>query len=247
MYVLGFTATYLLVLHQIKKHDLRQLGKHFENLNMILIVSLVLGARLGYVLLYNFSYYIANPGEIIATWQGGMSFHGALTGLLLGGFLFCRRQNLNFWQTADVYIVTVPVGLGLGRIGNFINGELYGRVSNVPWAMVFPDGGPFPRHPSQIYQSLLEGLLLFVILWSAKNRYWKYNWPAGSLLSLFLIFYGLFRCLGELFRQPDPQLGFLWAGLTMGQFLSVIMTGAGIALLIFRKKKHPDEFLDAGP
>lgn len=246
MYVLGFTATYMLVRYQIKKYSLRHLEKHFENLNLVLIVSLVLGARLGYVFFYNFDYYLANPAEIFATWQGGMSFHGALIGLLAGGYLFCRRHNLNFWRTADVYIITTPIGLGLGRIGNFINGELFGRVSDVPWAMLFPTGGPLPRHPSQLYQSALEGVLLFGILWGLKDRYRERRWPAGALLSLFLILYGLFRCLTEIFRQPDEQLGFLWAGITMGQTLSAIMIVAGTAILLFRRKEQTDEELDAG-
>ena len=230
MYVLGFTASYLLVRHQIGKYRLTKLGDRFENLNLVLILSLVLGARLGYVLFYNPGYYLANPLEIPATWQGGLSFHGALVGLLTGGWLFCRRTGLDFLQTADVYIVTVPVGLGLGRLGNFINGELFGRVSEVPWAMVFPAGGPLPRHPSQLYECLLEGVALFAILWLAKNRYWRQGWRRGSLLALFLVCYGLFRITAEFFREPDPQLGFLFGQLTMGQLLSGLMIGAGLLL-----------------
>jgi phosphatidylglycerol:prolipoprotein diacylglycerol transferase len=239
MYVLGFLAAYSLIRLQIKRFDLHQLDKHFENLNLCLIISLVLGARLGYVLFYNLSYYLAHPTEIMATWLGGMSFHGALLGLLLGGFIFCRIAKLPFLQTADVYIVTTPIGLGLGRIGNFINGELYGRVSDVPWAMVFPGGGPSPRHPSQLYECLLEGVLLFIILWGAKTRYWQQKWPTGSMLALFLIFYGLFRSLVELFRQPDPQVGFLMGSLTMGQILSGLMIIAGVIILAVRRKSAP--------
>ena len=171
MYVLGFLASYSLVGRQIKQYRLSPLDRHFENLNLVLIVSLVLGARLGYVFFYNPSYYLEHPLEILATWQGGMSFHGALIGLLAGGALFCRATGLPFWQTADVYIVTTPIGLGLGRLGNFINGELFGRVSDLPWAMVFPLGGPLPRHPSQLYEAFLEGLLLFALLWGLKGRY----------------------------------------------------------------------------
>ncbi len=237
MYVLGFTATWLLVRYQIKKYDLAKLQRHFENLNFTLIISLVLGARLGYVLFYNFAYYRHHPLEILATWQGGMSFHGALIGLITGGYLFCRRNGLDFWQTADVYIVTVPIGLGLGRLGNFINGELFGRLTDVPWAMVFPGGGPLPRHPSQLYEALLEGVLLFLLLWTTKNRYWRKHWPAGTLLALFLIFYGIFRSLVELFRQPDPQLGFLFFSLTMGQLLSLLMIIAGATILAVKTKK----------
>ncbi len=236
MYVLGFIASYQLVRHQIKRYNLTVLAKHFENLNLVLILSLVLGARLGYVLFYNPSYYLANPQDILATWQGGMSFHGALVGMLLGGLLFCRFTGLPFWENADVYIITTPIGLGLGRIGNFINGELYGRMSDVPWAMVFPAGGPIPRHHSQLYEAFLEGIVLFSLLWLLKNQYWKHRWPTGSLLALFLLFYGIFRTVVELFRQPDVQLGFLFNVLTMGQLLSSLMIATALLILFFRRK-----------
>jgi len=236
MYVLGFIASYQLVRHQIKRYSLTVLAKHFENLNLVLILSLVLGARLGYVLFYNPSYYLANPQDILATWQGGMSFHGALVGMLLGGLLFCRITGLPFWQNADVYIITTPIGLGLGRIGNFINGELYGRMSDAPWAMIFPMGGPIPRHPSQLYEAFLEGIVLFSLLWLLRNQYWKHRWPTGSLLALFLLFYGIFRTVVEFFRQPDIQLGFLFNVLTMGQLLSGLMIATALLILFFRRK-----------
>ncbi len=168
MYVLGFAATLLLVKYQIKRFNFKELDVHFENLNLVLIISLVLGGRLGYVLFYNLPYYYNNPLEILATWQGGMSFHGGMLGLIIGGVIFCRKKGLDFWRAADIYTVTIPIGLGLGRIGNFINGELYGRVTDVAWGMVFPGGGPFPRHPSQLYESFLEGLVLFLVLWLSK-------------------------------------------------------------------------------
>ena len=238
MYVLGFSATWLLVRQQIKKYGLRDLGARFEDLNFFLILSLILGGRLGYVLFYNFNYYMRHPLEIPATWQGGMSFHGALIGLLVGGFFYCRRHRLGFLETADVYIVTVPIGIGLGRIGNFINGELFGRITDVPWAMIFPGGGPLPRHPSQIYECLLEGVLLFILLWVLKSRYRQRHWPDGTMLALFLMLYGIFRSFAELFRQPDPQLGFLFAGVTMGQVLSCLMIIGGLFLLFAIKKKR---------
>ncbi|MBU4407380.1 MAG: prolipoprotein diacylglyceryl transferase, partial [Proteobacteria bacterium] len=185
---------------------------------------------------YNPSYYLANPQDILATWQGGMSFHGALAGMLIGGLIFCRVTGLPFWQSADVYIITTPIGLGLGRIGNFINGELYGRMSDVPWGMVFPAGGVMPRHPSQLYEAFLEGVVLFSLLWLLKNRYWQHRWPSGSLLALFLLFYGIFRTIVELFREPDAQLGFLFGVLTMGQLLSSLMIGTGLLILLVRRK-----------
>lgn len=232
MYVLGFTASYFLVLKQIRDFSYKELEPHFENLNLVLILSVVVGGRLGYVLFYNFSYYLQHPLEIPATWTGGMSFHGACIGCLIGGYLFTKRKGLDFWTCADFYVVTMPIGFGLGRLGNFINGELYGRVSTVPWAMAFPGGGPQPRHPSQLYEMLLEGALLFTILWTLKAQPWKNrkNWPHGSMLSLFLIGYGCFRMFVELFRQPDQHIGFLLGFMTMGQLLSSLMILGGSVL-----------------
>jgi phosphatidylglycerol---prolipoprotein diacylglyceryl transferase len=239
MYVLGFTASYILVLKQIRNFAYKELEPWFENLNLILILSVVLGGRLGYVLFYNFSYYLQHPLEIPATWTGGMSFHGACIGVLLGGWLYVRKKNLDFWKCADIYVVTIPIGLGLGRLGNFINGELYGRVSTVPWAMAFPGGGPLPRHPSQLYEMLLEGVLLFAILWTLKIKPWKNqtNWPHGSMVGLFLIAYGCFRMFVELFREPDAHIGFLFGFMTMGQLLSSLMILCGSVLWWLRIKR----------
>ena len=238
MYVLGFGASLLLVKHQIKKTGFKELDIHFENLNLVLIISLVLGGRLGYVLFYNLPYYLGHPAEILATWQGGMSFHGGMLGLILGAVIFCRKKGLDFWRVADFYTVTIPIGLGLGRIGNFINGELYGRVTNVPWGMIFPGGGAQPRHPSQLYESFLEGLVLFLLLWFLKEKQRPpSSWPSGSMVALFLILYGGFRVAVELFREPDAHLGFIAAGMTMGQLLSGLMIVAGLALFLVRKKQ----------
>lgn len=236
MYVLGFTASYFLVQRQIRRFAFHELEPHFENLNLVLILSVLLGGRLGYVLFYNLSYYLQHPLEIPATWSGGMSFHGATLGVISGGWLFLRRKRIEIWKTVDIYVVTVPVGLALGRIGNFINGELYGRVTDVPWGMVFPGAGPMARHPSQLYEALLEGVALFVILWSQKHRPWQgqRGWPSGSMGFLFLIGYGLFRFLVEGFREPDAQIGFLFGLLTMGQLLSALMILGGVLLWVVR-------------
>jgi phosphatidylglycerol:prolipoprotein diacylglycerol transferase len=238
MYVLGFAAVYFLVAFQIRKYRFNFIKDHFEDLNFALIIGLILGARLGYVAFYNPAYYLAHPGEIVAIWQGGMSFHGALLGLLAAGWLFCRRQAIPFLKTADLYVVTVPIGLGLGRIGNFINGELYGRVAEVPWSMVFPTGGPLPRHPSQLYEFLLEGVLLFIILWALKSVHYRRQWPSGTLLAAFLVGYGLLRSFAELFREPDVQLGFLAGHLTMGQTLSGLMVLAGATIFYLTRRKR---------
>ncbi len=242
MYVLGFIASYTLARYQARKFHWLKMEDHLDNLNMAIIIGVILGGRLGYVLFYNLGYYLHHPLEIFATWQGGMSFHGGCTGVLLAGLYYCHRHQLDYWKTADLFVVTVPIGLGLGRIGNFINGELYGRVSNVPWAMIFPGGGPLPRHPSQLYEALLEGIVLFIVLWSLKARPWRKNnpWPHGSMLALFLCLYGLFRFLIEFVREPDPQLGIVFLGMTMGQLLSLAMFFFGVTLAyILKKRKKP--------
>lgn len=232
MYVLGFLATFLLVQKQIREHSFKALEEHFENLNMVLILCVIIGGRLGYVFFYNFSYYLAHPLEIPATWSGGMSFHGACIAVIIGGALYCRKKDINFWKTADIYAATFPIGLGLGRLGNFINGELYGRVTEQPWGMVFPYAGHLPRHPSQIYEALLEGLLLFLLLWTFRNKPWqnlKY-WHHGSITALFWFGYGCIRVFVEFFREPDQQIGFLRWGVTMGQLLSLSMIGCGLLI-----------------
>ena len=242
MYVLGFIASYLLVKKQIREFDYRPLAPHFENLNIVLILALIVGGRLGYVLFYNLPYYLEHPLEIPATWSGGMSFHGATIGLILAGYLFCRLKQIDFWRAADLYVVTIPIGLGLGRVGNFINGELFGKVTDMPWAMVFPGGGPIGRHPSQLYEALLEGAFLFLLLWSQRKKPWRQlpGWPHGSLLSLFLIGYGVFRVFVEFYRAPDPQVGMLLNNLlSMGQLLSILMIGAGTLLWIYRCGARP--------
>jgi phosphatidylglycerol---prolipoprotein diacylglyceryl transferase len=236
MYVLGFSVSYFLAGKQIAAFKYKALEENFENLNFVLILCVILGGRLGYVLFYNFSYYMAHPIEILATWNGGMSFHGAALGLVLGGILFCRVKNIDFWKVADIYVITMPIGIGLGRCGNFINGELFGRVTTLPWGMVFPGGGPNPRHPSQLYEALLEGLVLFLLLWPQRDKPWKGGWPHGSILALFLICYGVFRILVEVAREPDPQVGFLLGIFTMGQLLSSLMVGGGLLLFWWRKK-----------
>jgi phosphatidylglycerol:prolipoprotein diacylglycerol transferase len=233
MYVFGFLASYLLVRYQMRRKDFGITKIEVENLFFYLILGLIIGARLGYVLFYDLKMYLADPLEIFAVWHGGMSFHGGLIGVLIVGILFSWRNKKSFWKIADLFIVTAPIGLGLGRIGNFINGELYGRVTRVSWGMIFPKGGPLPRHPSQLYESALEGGILFLILWFFKNR----KVPTGGLLAVFLSVYGVFRFFIEFFREPDPQLGFIIGHFTMGQVLSIFMIVAGIILFFLLKSQ----------
>ncbi len=233
MYLLGFLAGYVLVRKQIKEEgagDIETEYKHLDGLLLSVVLGLVIGARFGYVVFYNLPYFLSHPDEILATWHGGMSFHGGAIGALLGGLIYTKRHKLDFWHWADRFIVTAPVGLGLGRIGNFINGELVGRISDVPWAMVFPGEGPMPRHPSQLYEALFEGLLLFLILWPLRKR----PWPRGCKLALFLMLYGIFRFVIEFFREPDPQLGFvMWGWVTMGQVLCFFTVLLGVILWLW--------------
>lgn len=232
MYLLGFASSFFLVKFQIKEKGLPVPHDFVDSLYFWLVVGLLLGARLGYVIFYDLGVYLSEPIEIFKVWHGGMSFHGGLIGSVIAGILFSRKTGVDFWQNADLLIVTAPIGLGLGRIGNFINGELYGRVTDVPWAMVFPAGGPLPRHPSQIYEFLLEGVILFIILWTARNKGLK----TGVLTSLFLIFYGLFRFSVEFLREPDAQVGFILGVITMGQILSAGMILTGAAIYYQRRK-----------
>lgn len=223
MYLIGFAASYLLVRYQIKKKRL-DLGRDFaESLYSYLILGLLLGARLGYVIFYNLTYYIQHPFEVFAVWQGGMSFHGGLIGSVIAGMFLCKKLNVDAWLIADLVIITAPIGIGLGRLGNFINGELYGRVTDAPWAMIFPGGGPFPRHPSQLYEFFLEGVVLFAVLWALKDK----GFRTGALSSVFLILYGAFRFLVEFFREPDVQIGYILGVFTMGQILSAAMIFLG--------------------
>ncbi len=240
MYILGFLASYFLIQRQNRSKQLGLKGDLLQDLMLYLIIGMVLGARLGFLLFYQYSdwgYYAANPIEIIAVWHGGMSFHGGLLGALASGWLFCRKNKLSVPAVADCVIVTVPVGLGLGRIGNFINGELYGRATDVPWAMIFPQGGDIPRHPSQLYEALLEGLVLFLILWFLRKKEFK----DGMMVVFFLLFYGIFRFFIEFFREPDPQIGLLWnQTVSMGQILcfSMIAISGILAFLIHRRKSR---------
>ena len=233
MYVLGFILSYLLVRSQVQKKDFGISLKEVEGLYFDLILGLIIGARLGYVLFYDLQVYLSNPLEIFAVWHGGMSFHGGLIGVLIAILHFCRKKKKSFWKLGDLLVVTAPIGLALGRIGNFINGELYGRVTQVPWGMIFPKGGPLPRHPSQLYESALEGGLLFLILWRVKDR----KHADGYLSALFILLYGVFRFCIEFFREPDVQLGFVLGPFSMGQVLCTIMIAVGIFLMIYLRRK----------
>ncbi|PZR13101.1 MAG: prolipoprotein diacylglyceryl transferase [Azospirillum brasilense] len=197
-------------------------------------LGIVLGGRIGYVLFYRPGHYIEHPLEALYLWQGGMSFHGGAAGVILALYFFTRSQRLDFLSFSDRVTSVVPVGLFFGRIANFINGELWGRVTDVPWGMIFPTGGPEPRHPSQLYQASMEGVILFILLQILVHRP-TLRARSGFVSGAFLAGYGVARIVGELFRQPDAQLGFLFAGITMGQLLSLPMVLIG-AWLMWRSR-----------
>jgi phosphatidylglycerol:prolipoprotein diacylglycerol transferase len=235
MYVVGFVAAYFITRWRIRK---KILPLKSEQLATVLIVDclygVILGARLFYILFYNLSFYIQHPLEIPAVWHGGMSFHGGLIGCIVAAFWFARRYKISFWHVGDTLALCAPIGLGFGRIGNFINGELYGRVTDAPWGMIFPDGGPLPRHPSQLYESFLEGIVLGTLLWLISRKRPK----TGTLSALFLIGYGFMRFIVEFFRQPDLQLGTILGPFSLGQVLCLLMIlcGVGIFVWILSKK-----------
>ncbi|QDH17995.1 prolipoprotein diacylglyceryl transferase [Swingsia samuiensis] len=204
------------------------------------ILGVLLGGRLGYVLFYRPMDYLAHPIDIFKTWEGGMSFHGGALGVILALAFFSWKNRINFLSFSDRIVPVVPIGLGLGRCANFINGELWGRPASpdLPWAMVFPTGGPVPRHPSQLYEALTEGLLLFCVMMIASSRI-KIREHAGFLSGLFLFGYALARSFCEFFRQPDANIGFLAGGVTMGQILCIPMALAGMGLMFYALKSSP--------
>ena len=224
MYLLGFLAAYFVIRRLSRKRGVPLEGEALSDLLFYDVLGVILGGRIGYVLFYNLPYYLHHPLRIFAVWEGGMSFHGGLLGVIVATVLFCRSRNLGMLAVGDLLVTAAPIGLGLGRVGNFINGELWGRVTHVPWAMVFPGAGPLPRHPSQLYEAVLEGPVLFAILWYLHRR----KASVGVPFFAFFLGYGIFRFTVEFFRQPDPQLGFLWWGATMGQLLSLPMIIFGL-------------------
>ena len=199
-------------------------------------LGIVLGGRVGYALFYNLDYYLLNPMSVLHIWKGGMSFHGGFLGVIFAGLIFVKRRGISLLRFADIVACAAPVGIMLGRLANFINGELFGRVSDVPWAMVFPRGGSEPRHPSQLYEAVLEGLLLFIVLAVLSKTKFVGERP-GALLGIFLLGYSIARVIVEMFRQPDSHIGTLAAGLTMGQWLSLPMFIVGIYLIVCSGKR----------
>jgi phosphatidylglycerol---prolipoprotein diacylglyceryl transferase len=228
MYMLSFIIGFFVLRRLAKFRKLNLSTDDLYDLLFYLILGVMIGGRLGYVFFYDFGSYWRDPLSIFAIWQGGMSFHGGFLGMILAAWYICRKKKWNFWEIADLACAAAPIGLGLGRLGNFINGELYGRPTNVAWAMVFPEGGPMPRHPSQLYEAILEGLVLFVIL----RWLYKKNFYPGTVFWALVAFYGLFRFLIEFVREPDAQIGFALGPFTRGQELTLPMLVVGLVMMI---------------
>ncbi|MEE4357045.1 MAG: prolipoprotein diacylglyceryl transferase [Desulfococcaceae bacterium] len=246
MYLVAFGISYALVLYRIR-HE-KQFGisaEQAESLTTAMILGVILGGRAGYVLFYNFSYYLRHPleiflpfsfsGGITFTGISGMSYHGGLMGVILAAWIYARRNRLHFWEIADLYAPVVPLGYTFGRIGNFINGELFGRVTDAPFGMYFPLApGPKPRHPSQLYEAFFEGLFLFAVLWMLR----KHASPRGAMLGFYLMGYGTVRFFIEYFREPDAHLGFVFLSFSTGQILCFLMILSGAALYFYVWQKN---------
>ena len=237
-YVAGLILGWRAVRGLAHRHPGVMSDKDVDDLLLWATIGVVLGGRIGYVLVYNPVYYLHHLGDIFAIWQGGMSFHGGLVGVTVAIYVFCRMRKLRLLRVADLVACQVPIGLFFGRLANFINGELWGRPTDEPWGMIFPDprAGGVPRHPSQLYQALLEGVLLYLILWQWRRRTGARTRP-GELTGVFCMGYAVARIVGELFREPDRQIGFLVAGTTMGQLLSVPLFLLGLWLFIRARRR----------
>lgn len=223
-YVLSFVLGYFLYKYNLGKRNIKLSREQYESALFTIMLGVIIGGRLGYVLFYNLIYYIQNPLYIFAVWEGGMSFHGGALGVIIGGLIFCKRQKLSFYSMADPAVPLVAVGLGLGRLGNFINGELYGKITSLPWGMIFPGSDGKPRHPSQIYELLLEGVVLALITQYLLGKVKR----EGIVFWTFIGGYGFFRFLIEIVREPDSlefynKFGMIFGFMSIGQFLSLLM------------------------
>jgi len=234
MYLAGFGMAWWLGTRRIDQGKAPVTRQIFDDMVFAAVIGVILGGRLGYILFYKPAEYFAQPAKMFAVWEGGMSFHGGLLGVMLAMAFIAWRHKINYLRLMDFVAPVCPLGLAAGRMGNFINGELWGRVTDLPWGMVFRGAGNAPRHPSQLYEFGLEGLALFALVWwfSSKPR------PTGQVSGLFLLGYGAFRFIAEFAREPDSFLGFLALGLTMGQWLCLPMIVGGVGLMAWSRRSR---------
>ena len=234
--IIGWWLGKKIISHIIKNNSYLKFNLiEFDDLITYLILSILIGGRIGYVFFYNFSYYVSNPIEIVKIWEGGMSFHGALIGVIIGTYLFTKKRGLPTFLFLDVVACVSPIGIFFGRIANFINAELVGKATDVYWGVVFPKFDMLTRHPSQLYEAILEGLVLFLIL---NTLILTKKYRTGTCSYLFLICYGIFRIISELFREPDVQIGYIFNLLSMGTFLSLLMILFGLIIFTFLREKN---------
>ena len=242
-YILGILIGWMYANKIIKstsdnKYNFKQItNKQFDDLIIYLVIGIILGGRLGYVIFYNLDYYSQNLLEIFKLWQGGMSFHGGLIGVIISIIIFSKKTQINFFKFSDIVSCVAPIGILLGRIANFINGELYGKITTLPWGIIFPNAGNLSRHPSQIYEAILEGILLFLIInYLALKK--KFIYRTGYVSAVFLILYSILRIFSEIFREPDIHLGLLFNYFSMGTLLSLLTIIVGLFIILFIKKNE---------
>ena len=241
-YILGIIlgwiyATKIIKLTEKNEHNFEPIKKEdFDNLLAYLIIGIIVGGRLGYVFFYDLEFFSQNFFEILKIWQGGMSFHGGLAGVALAIIIFCRNTKANFFKYSDIISCVAPIGIFLGRVANFINGELYGKISNLPWAVIFPDSGNIGRHPSQIYEAILEGIILFILInYFALKK--QLIFKSGYISGLFLTFYSILRIFSEIFREPDVHLGYFFNYFSLGVMLSIVTLIVGLLIIFTLEKK----------
>jgi len=242
-YILGITLGWFYINKIIKLFNINEYRSNliqisqFDNLIIYLVLGIILGGRMGYVLFYNFNYYSQNLSEIFKLWEGGMSFHGGLIGVIISTGIYSKIIKINFFKFSDIISCAAPIGIFFGRIANYINGELYGKISFLPWAVIFPDQGAFPRHPSQIYEAILEGVFLFFLInYFALKK--KLLFKPGYTSGLFLVFYSILRIISEKFREPDAHIGYLLNYFSLGMMLSFVTLIFGLLIILFVKKNE---------
>ena len=242
-YILGIAlgsiyAIKIIQFTKINKFNYKPVEKNkFDDLLLYLVLGIVLGGRLGYIIFYNFDYYVQNLHEVMKLWEGGMSFHGGLIGIIVSIIIFSKSKKEYFFKISDIVACVAPIGIFFGRIANFINGELYGKFSTLPWAVIFPDGGSFARHPSQVYEALLEGCFLFLLInFLALKKDWLFK--PGCISGIFLILYSILRIISEIFREADQHLGYFFDYFSMGTLLSFITLAIGTIILLHSKNNE---------
>ena len=231
--VIGWWYGKKIIIKRFQVNEDKSLSSKFDDIITYIVIGIIIGGRLGYIIFYNFDFYIQNPLNVFKIWEGGMSFHGALIGVIIATYFFSKKEKISTFLLLDVIACVAPIGIFLGRLANFINGELVGKTTDVPWSVIFPTIDMMPRHPSQLYEAFFEGLILFIVINLILS---KRDYKIGTCSYMFLIFYGCFRIISEFFREPDIQVGYLFNYLSMGSILSIMMIILGFLIYNFVKK-----------